>query len=602
MHNDVNSEICLLDTLWDEFHTKLPSGTTWQDLHAKIQKSIQQTIVNFFGKEFTLQGLLKNADEILKQSFYENLDSTMLYELLTKEPLQLCESSLPEKPLYYISRLLNVKRRVRKELFSQTTSDKFVIYGLTLTELSDLASSEPVDLSWPPKRQYLARFIHLVNRGDFDFVCKAVKNVPVHLIHYEAGKFYWKRSQGNMTSIRSYLHAEPELTHETSILALAQQGSPQGAVVIADCPGMGKSELLGNLCRAEDSKSSGELRSCNVFVCMAVFMSKFLNYNKVCWNDVKHELPQYVNCNFLGERIFKALLDTNSLRKNFFLDGFDEIVPQQQSLALDIVKLLSANANTQVIISTRTNDQHHLESHLNCIAYNIWPLKMQQMTNLITEYWRDVHRVRVTNILQELAQKIVEAGIRSVDKREFQFAGVPLQCRLLAEIYADDAKTYSNMESDINEVHVELLSIFDLFEKIIDLKFKRVPQESREAVMQWHTKMSLQHIFPVYTETIENILETTEFDSVFSYINAVGIVTWQKENAGQETTCVGSNKVSFIHRSFAEFLVTKFLLSPVSPSNNIGQLKLAILFKNVLEVGYANEEEVFIGVKGILSR
>lgn len=555
------------DNLLAKFCLNLPRELCWINLHQKTHRKFLKTEISILGNIRTLLEHLSFLNDLKMQTFLDDLPEEAIRELLShSNHLEIPTHNPPDIPDYYIPRTISRHNVLKRSVFQQDIPDKFVLLGVSLSELSDLAGNESVDKSWPHKPQYLSRFIKLFNDEDYDYICRVAEDNPVHLIKHADNKHVWLRSHGTMTNIRDHLESFSEPITENDIIWKSDKQLNHSPVVISDYPGMGKSSILANLCRSTNGKHL------NLFLTLPDLI--FTNMGDGDAKDPLKQLVSYSTTSMLGRHMLWTILKEKSNLVNIFFDAFDEISDSMTVRAMNFLKLISLTNHKNVYVTTRSHRVKHLEDALNTIAYEIHPLERIEMRNLILGVWHEMSCLKNPSVLSEFADQIIDVGLKQLDSKEATFAGIPLQCRMLAEVYLEDAKLHSRTQGRHSGVHLQTFSMYELFNTLIRIKFKAAKKETREYMKIWHILVSINYLFPERENSlIKTILQSMHFINI-NDVNRIGICVCAQD----------AKIVRFVHRSYAEFFVGSWICEENTNEIFAGEnnLKMNVLLKDVL--------------------
>lgn len=507
----------------------------------------------------------------------EGLSSSDLRTLLCDQStLILGEPMLEIQPPYYTERKIQVGKHLHKSVFKKNIPDKFVFRGVFPSQLSELAGiDQPIDISDPTKDEYPTKFIVERYMDDFDNVRK-VCDEPVHLVTYKDNKFFVMQPYGDHSKFLNNFGMDSVSISETSFMAVIDSKSKQHSlsvtnVIIAGSPGMGKTDLLSNLCRNADSEHL------NIFISLSKLFNKPESVTPVkSFDSIVKIVTEHITKNKFGQHILAGALHNSNLQKNIFLDGYDEITPTLYPTVDKMLKLLQDCKRLKLYISTRLHKLRQLENVLPCQSYELNPFTKTEQVNILTLYWSDKHNIQDSSRVKQFAKRIVQHGMRYIDSNEVDFAGIPLQCTMLADIYSEDAERYYSMDISVDDFHVQTLSIYNLYISLVSKKTRQTERSTIAHIMEWHFKLSLLQLFPDRIEEIESALPTKRIKNLVGIINNIGIIQCDGNSSGKLTSAV------FTHHSFAEFFVANWMMQFGDFKGRKKQLWKRILFENVL--------------------
>ena len=175
---------------------------------------------------------------------------------------------------------------------------------------------------------------------------------------------------------------------------------------------------------------------------------------------------------------------------------------------------------------------------------------------------------------------------KSISDKEKELTGIPLQTRMLAEAFETEAKTYCLLHKSEPELPKQLCLVY-LYRKFIKERmiifFKSKGEIAEELltdiimngidITKNHQKLALEVLLPELKDTV---LKLEECDMLApEAISMIGIAQYVDD------------KLQFIHRTFAEYYVADILATHLTKEKSFLLQVLNILFKILLETGYA---------------
>lgn len=215
-------------------------------------------------------------------------------------------------------------------------------------------------------------------------------------------------------------------------------------VLIADSPGKGKSTVFSKLAVIIKEKYPN----------LWVFRIDLNEYSGILkkFKDVNEEtisimeLLSYKDKTKLSNQLEKVIF---SMKKEVVMlfDGVDEISPDYTELVFSLLNQCQEGANfAKVFISTRPHMTEALESKFSLIAFTLLPFTEQDQINFLTNYWShnlillDSDRHRCEQYAKILL-KATSHWMKSYRQDENHYAAIPLQVKMLAEIFQENNKS-----------------------------------------------------------------------------------------------------------------------------------------------------------------
>lgn len=327
--------------------------------------------------------------------------------------------------------------------------------------------------------------------------------------------------------------------YELSIEELLDRESSSKTVIIAGSAGTGKTTTLPQI--AEKIKKR--------------FPEQWINLI-----DLKKHTKSYkisADSEITPEFITKKLLHLKSsqekaLFENFFkygkviflLDGFDEISPNFKIFMQKLLKVL--NAKNRVWITTRLHLVTELEDFMGSTSINLLPFSHYDQIEFI-EKFLDINEEEAANLLQKF--------YKSMKFNDEDFFGIPLQIQMFADTCEDQNQSLDLNLFEFYENFVKKkMSIFLREKGDLAIDEKILMDQSYISVMQVH---EIEAIKLLFNEATAESLELPTFSKILTkeMITRLGIVE------------IVENQFEFVHQTFAEFCIAKFIITTVSQSS-----------------------------------
>lgn len=282
------------------------------------------------------------------------------------------------------------------------------------------------------------------------------------------------------------------------------------------------------------------------------------------------------------------ILSLNSSPTLFiFFDGLDELPADQVSLALNCMQRIRfLYPTSRMHITTRPNLMHRLESSLCTLGYTIERFDRPYQVKFLTEHWS---RIRLTEPrllyekLKEFGENCLSTLKNVITSDEEDFAGIPLQCYLLAECFKDEAMEFGDPEDSLlvgkAPPRIQVKSITQLYELVVQQKFQIFKARHMNTYSRPISEPTLQKIHTYIS--IEVVMKGTNWHSKLrtTFLDKDSFadlkrtkpkwdVTFSQFQNGQlpredllavgilEEIDIGCWK--FVHRTFAEYFIARF--------------------------------------------
>jgi len=404
-------------------------------------------------------------------------------------------------------------------------------------------------------------FVIVNTEKEFNETCSQnsqLKNVH-YLIQDESNQtqFLWRKSKGSISTLRKYLITNKESEESIDEEEIFHLNNEKVLIISAE-PGMGKSLILDHFTQnstADNFFIKIILNTCTKTLSDANFKE---NLQK------KEDLFDFVLKSLLDKQdkqeisVLKQLVKEEKLILMF--DGLDE-VNDYKELVIQLIDALNRNCKLKkILITTRNQLREELEDHYNTFSFNLNNFDEEDQKNFLVKYWRTLNKlnqVRPTSI-NKLAEEIVKR-IKSISLENLnQLIGIPLQTKMLADIYFEKVKNkedFSNLIlNNISELYNGFVEnkIKIQFERTnnnvkieqLSKQFKKYFEDSKKEFYSNHTKLSSLILFEQNNKN-EIGLELDEEDKVQAILEYGVIVAFK------------NGIPSFLHQSFAEFFLAK---------------------------------------------
>ncbi|KAK4878428.1 hypothetical protein RN001_010934 [Aquatica leii] len=345
----------------------------------------------------------------------------------------------------------------------------------------------------------------------------------------------WIQSFGQTTRLDNFSYTLPNLTRSVNDVHSTVN-------ILSASPGMGKSVLLDYIAQ-------------NVPTDKWVLRINLAEFEDKEFDDVLESAVNDSKCNTeLARRVFEKMKSTYSVI--VLLDGFDEVSLNLQNAALRFAKAV-VDEGYSMWITTRPFMKQKLEKAFGTLALTLVPFTLDDQKNFLTKYFGQIsNEPEHQTILHNFVDELLEAGQRNLHDWDYEFTGIPLQTKLLADVfYADCQQSFAMGVVSFNK-NFNLIYLYEEFVKkklsIMTEKFGRTAVEMRVLFEHQQKLFALSTVFPkVYLQTLDIDQKLKEFlhDDQYKmqFMQREGIVV------------VDSSTVKFVHRTFAEYLAAQWL-------------------------------------------
>ena len=115
--------------------------------------------------------------------------------------------------------------------------------------------------------------------------------------------------------------------------------------------------------------------------------------------------------------------------------------------------------------------KNDLENNFGVISYKLEPFSEQVQIHYLVEFWKLSENYEIKsndNDMINKAKKIINGIKMSINDREKELTGIPLQLKMLAEIYLDNDKIAKN------------LTLKTLFDEFMKKKIFKIQQQEKK--------------------------------------------------------------------------------------------------------------------------
>ena len=282
------------------------------------------------------------------------------------------------------------------------------------------------------------------------FIEKCLNNPENRTVHFlienkeNKNHFLWQKSSGPTSSLDEYLIKNEE-SEESIAEGEILDKTNEKVLILSTEPGMGKTAILDHFTQ----NSSAE----------HFFLKIILNTCKNALSDAK------VEENDLIDFVVKSLLNKNDEQEIKLLkhlakeeklilmfEGLDEVNDCKEQV-IRLIDALEKDKNykfKKMIITTRNHLKKYLEDHFKTFAFNLNNFNDEDQKSFLYKYWRNSnikHKERPTSAklmqsVEELIKKIQSIHSENIN----QFIGIPLQTKMLAEIFIDKDKDFTKID------------------------------------------------------------------------------------------------------------------------------------------------------------
>jgi ankyrin repeat protein len=333
-------------------------------------------------------------------------------------------------------------------------------------------------------------------------------------------------------------------------------------LIISAEPGMGKSLILDHFTQnssAENFFIKIILNTCTKTLSATNFKERLQNREE--------NLIEFVLKSLLAKKDEHEITLLKHLAKEekliLMFDGLDE-VSDYKGQVIQLIDALNRDCKLKkILITTRNQLREELGDHFNTFSFNLNNFDSEDQKNFLVKYWRSLNlkrqeRPTSANNLMQSAEDLIKR-IKSISSQNLnQLIGIPLQTKLMADIYFERVKNQDDFSKLILENIAQLY--IEFIENKIRIQFNKsgieiernqdLFEEQKEKFYENHIKLSNLILFKNKNKK-EDLAEKEE-KKIIKY----GIIV-----------AFTNGIPTFLHQSFAEFFLAKSSLQLIKEQN-----------------------------------
>ncbi|PSN47946.1 hypothetical protein C0J52_10325 [Blattella germanica] len=505
-------------------------------LDSESQERALKCQVNFQGFPVSLS-MLGN-----ESTLHKAVTADIVIELLTGEQKLKVGHKLNKPDKCYIPRVLKRSEYINKQIFSNLNYEKVCLSGVTEAEMEMAITDETGKKrlrTWP---------ILIKNPDDYYNYCKI--SDTVHWIHKCDEGFVWEHSKGNFSFIKSFL-TSGTVTYNSTMETLR---CPHPVVLILAEPGMGKSTETSQFAMTVKDNDPTKW-------VVTVYLNDhvaFLSQNESSIIELLLEAGKF-NTDFQKHLFKDQILYHGNVIVLF--DGFDEISPDYAEKVILMIKELIEVKNIKVWVTSRLLMKDKLEQELKTLPFEFMPFTEDNKKEFLLKFWKIQEKDYNLNTFVCKLLKLSE-----ICDSLMNFTGIPLQLRMLAEVFASEASHYVETGDITLPLKFDLLKLYKMFvDKKWEIYFNRMgvniskvglSKDYQKLRAMFEQKLMCCAVFSMLGSYKVRKLKNASFvqQECEEYIsefktgnNRIGIISE-----------VINDKPRFVHRTFAEFYMAKF--------------------------------------------
>jgi ankyrin repeat protein len=404
-------------------------------------------------------------------------------------------------------------------------------------------------------------FIIVHTEEEFNEKC-GQSNHQMKTVHYliqderNQNQLKWQKSNGPISTLKKYLITNKECEESIDEERLFHKNDEKVLIISAE-PGMGKSLILDHFTQnstAENFFIKIILNTCTKTLSATNFKERLQNK--------EGDLIEFVFKSLLGKKDEQEISLLKELAKEekliFMFDGLDEVNDYKEQV-IQLIDALNRDFKLKkILITTRNHLREELEDHFNTFSFDLNNFNEEDQKNFLVKYWNNLNTNQENEKkLMQSAEELIER-FKSISSENLnQLIGIPLQTKILADIY------FERVENQEDFSNLILSNIAELYNEFIESKIKiqyeekskieiQIDQdrfeEEKEKFYKNHINFSSSILFETFDKKIENTLKERDEKRIIKY----GVIVAFKNGIPL-----------FLHQSFAEFFVAKSSLQKI---------------------------------------
>ena len=399
--------------------------------------------------------------------------------------------------------------------------------------------------------------------------------------------------------IKNVAHQSPSLSviHECNYLIPHEgDGKEKSIVIISGVAGSGKSTLLSHYYK--------EIKKTNpdhwiIRINLVNHYEAILQLNNFTYLDIFDFLVNQLHI-VDGRSSFSRSLLRNRLAKGdrivVMFDGFDEVNDECQQKTIQLIKAFTKEKLIQLYVTTRPHMLDKLQCELSQLSFSLENFTEKDQIDYLVSYWKKELNLSADHngSLQQFAQFLVQRESEIVKEKNKSYIGVPLQCRILAECFQSELQAIMKQNNKDKKEQIEFENQmlanfnFDLnsFYKLL-MKTKRQVFREQKAYSSNQNEIVVDAVNRLIQD-IESHLTKLAIETLVTDKKSVDILwppqfsyrQWKTEKIHKEkrNNELGvqfglitfkddgkkASKMEFCHRTFAEYLLAKYLYEGIA--------------------------------------
>lgn len=268
------------------------------------------------------------------------------------------------------------------------------------------------------------------------------------------------------------------------------------------------------------------------------------------------------------------------------VDGIDEISPYYTDLILELLIRCQESKNfAKIVATTRPHVAQRIKAALKVGSYKMSPFTIQNQLDFLTRYW--THNLQLEDVTNKekcvrYAKTLIAkmtSWVKTYNYITNPIAAIPLQVRMLAEIFQENNSTNDNIDWEGCKEYLQagrpdpklpenfnMAELYDIFiKKKRDVFVDKGSSSGNAAANQALIDKFEEYLAYHRSLAVKTILKKNQSD-LFSRCHS--------ENKDMETYVLkmgivqkSGDELQFVHRTFAEYFVAQSILRELEASN-----------------------------------
>ena len=406
----------------------------------------------------------------------------------------------------------------------------------------------------------------------------------IHLLNFDKiGNLFWEKTNGNLESIKKFINddklkIEIKEDYFNRLVNLNEQ-----IFIISDEAGMGKStfieRLYKNLNNFAMNKITIKIDLNKYFTALENYKIKTHDSNLGENKSIKFllSLDDLFNTKLEKQILLNYFSSENKFKLIILFDGFDEISPFYKDTVTEIIKsLVIIKKNIKIVITTRPHLKDELENFFGVISYQMTKFTYENQKEFLINYWKMNSKFNQLDNLDKKADQVLNKLNNSINDTEKELTGIPLQLKLLSQIYLEEF-------DEKEELNLKILYGKFVEKKIYDMQWneknkmdtknpfvKKLLEERFKKCIDEHEKLAF--LFFLQNEKQLNNFKNIKNEIVKNIKNYESL----NENYGI-ISIINQKYLKFTHKTFQEYFFSCYIVS-----NLKNKLVVKLFFESIL--------------------